>query len=218
MPRICVFADESGNLDFNRKRGASRYFILTSVTCPGFEVGNALLELRRDLAWEGHGVESELHATTDSLDVRDRVFEILQDHEFRIDATILEKAKAMPRLRRDEDRFYKMAWYLHMKHVAPRIVRRSDEMFVVGASFGVKKRRSIIHSAVRDVIQQVSPTVDFRTASWSAFSEPNLAVADYCCWAIARKWEGGDHGPYGLIQSRVRSEFDVWRIGTTMYY
>ena len=218
MPRISVFADESGNFDFARKKGASRYFILTTNACPSCAVGDALLRLRREIAWEGHGTDSEFHATTDSQAVRDRVFAVLQDHAFRVDATILEKAKANPHTRSTEERFYKLAWWLHMKHVAPRVVCAHDELFVVGASLGVKKKRAVMHEAVRDVIQRVSPTSTFRTASWNAHSEPCLQVADYCCWALARKWEQGDDRSYALIQDKIGSEFDVFRSGRTLYY
>lgn len=218
MPRISVFADESGNFDFSRKQGASRYFILTTIACPSFHAGDALLRLRREIAWEGHGTDSEFHATTDTQAVRDRVFDVLRAHEFRVDATILEKAKANPHTRSTEDRFYKLAWWLHMKHVAPRIVRARDELFVVGASLGVKKKRAVMHDAVKDVIRRVSPTTNFRTASWNAHSEPCLQVADYCCWALSRKWEKEDDRSYVLIQDKIRSEFDVFRSGRTMYY
>src|SRR5688500_8107392 len=141
MPRISVFADESGNFDFSPKKGASRYFILTTIACPSFAVGDALLRLRREIAWEGHGTDSEFHATTDTQAVRDRVFEVLQAHDFRVDTTILEKAKANPHTRSTEERFYKLAWWLHMKHLAPRVVRARDELIVVGASRGVEGRR-----------------------------------------------------------------------------
>ena len=45
MPRISVFADESGNFDFSAKKGASRYFILTTIACPDFSVGDAIADL-----------------------------------------------------------------------------------------------------------------------------------------------------------------------------
>jgi hypothetical protein len=41
-----VFADEAGNFDFSGARGASRYFILTSVTVADCSVGEQLLALR----------------------------------------------------------------------------------------------------------------------------------------------------------------------------
>jgi hypothetical protein len=43
-------------------------------------------------------------------------------------------------------------------------------------------------------------------------------VADYCCWALSRKWEKGDDRSYALIQDKIRSEFDVFRSGRTFYY
>jgi hypothetical protein len=139
MPRISVFADESGNFDFARKKGASRYFILTTIACPSFQVGDALLRLRREIAWEGHGTDSEFHATTDAQAVRDRVFDVLRAHDFRVDATIMEKARANPQTRTGEERFYKLAWYLHMKHVAPRVVRRARRAFRGGRLAGRKE-------------------------------------------------------------------------------
>jgi len=139
MARISLFADESGNFDFSRKRDASRYFILTTIACPGYGVGDALLALRRDMAWEGLGVDLEFHATTDKLEVRARVFALLQQHPFRVGTTILEKAKSQPKTRTSDEVFYQYAWYYHLKHVAPRIVRPNDELFVVGASLGTKR-------------------------------------------------------------------------------
>jgi hypothetical protein len=218
MARINVFADESGNFDFSRKAGASRYFILTTITCESYSVGDALLKLRRDMAWDGLGLDSDYHATTNAQAVRDRVFAVLQAHEFRIDATLLEKAKAEPHTRTSDEQFYRCAWSLHMERVAPLVAKEEDELFVVSASLGTKRKRTAMHTAVRDVVRQVSPTVDFRTASWDAQSDPCLQVADYCCWAVRRKWEMGDTRSYNLIRGKIESEVDVWRYESALHY
>lgn len=217
MERVHVFADESGNFDFSRKQGASRYFILTTVVCE-YEVGNALLDLRRELAWNGHGHTSEFHATDDSLPVRARVFDLLQTLDFRVDATILEKSKAQPQTRVSEETFYQYAWYYHMRRLVPLVSRPGDELFVVGASLGTKKKRKLMHQAVSNVVAQVAPRATYRTAFWAADSEPCLQVADYCCWAISRKWERGIRAEFDLIAPRVCSEFDLWARGNTHYY
>jgi hypothetical protein len=57
MSRVFVFADEAGNFDFSRRAGASKYFILVTITLPDCSAGLALLELRRELAWEGMGLD-----------------------------------------------------------------------------------------------------------------------------------------------------------------
>ena len=219
MARIHVFADEAGNFDFSSKSGASRYFILTTVTMEDFRVGDALLALRRQLAWEGHHQHTDdFHATEELQSVRDRVFAELANWDFRVDSTILEKRKAQPHLTADEIRFYKMAWYLHFKHLAQSVTRTGDELLVMGATLGTKKKREGFHAAIHDVVDQVTHRVDFRTVSWAGSSDPCLWVADYCCWAIQRKWERDDTRSYALIQPKIRSEFDAFRIGTKTYY
>src|SRR6266542_377135 len=99
MVRVHVYADEAGNFDFSRKEGASKYFILTTVTLQDFSVEGELLQLRRDLAWTGVNLPGSFHATTDKQPVRNQVYSILTRHDFRIDTTILEKAKAQPQTR-----------------------------------------------------------------------------------------------------------------------
>ncbi|MEN8374928.1 MAG: DUF3800 domain-containing protein [Gemmatimonadota bacterium] len=220
MARLYVFADESGNLDFrpHTASGPTRYFVLTTLTCSGPEVGNHLLDLRRELAWDGLGLNSEFHATTDKQRIRDRVFAQIAPHDFRLDATILEKAKAMPHVRNTDERFYQYAWYYHMRYLLPRIRRGVTELMVVGASVGTKKRRAAFRDAVSDVMSQVAPTLDHRVASWDCRSDPCLQAADYCSWAIGRKWERDDARSYDLIKDKLVTEFDLWRNGTKLYY
>jgi hypothetical protein len=174
--------------------------------------------LRWELAWRGVGLDREFHATTDSQEVRDFVFAVLGENDFRVDATILQESKPQPSIRATDEQSYKMAWYLHMKYLARRVVAREDELFVVGASIGTKKRRSAFHAAVVDVMHQVSPTTRFRVASWDATSDPCLQVADYCAWAIQHKWQSNDARSHVLIASKIKSEFEPFRVGTTEYY
>ena len=175
-----VFSDEAGNFDFSRNSGASRYFILDKV----------------------------FHATEDPQAIRDEVFEILRAGDFRIDATVLEKSKAQRHLQ-SEAALYKMAWYLHFKHVAPQIAQGEDRLFVVASRLGTKKKRGDFHAAVDDVVSQVSPCASHRVAFWPAESDPCLQVADYCVWAIQRKWEREDRSSYELIEDKIASEFDA---------
>lgn len=212
-----VFADEAGNFHFAVAPGATRYFILTTIAADDCSVGDRLLALRREIGWKGLHLDHEFHATEDPQAVRDEVFALLQGESFRVDATILEKRKAQPHLQTDRA-LYKMAWFLHFNFVAPRISARQDRLFVVASKMGTKKKRGIFHTAVDDVVDQVAPCSSYRVAFWDANSDPCLQVADYCTWAIQRKWEGGDTRSYDLIADKVRTEKDIWRIGNTYYY
>ena len=51
--RKFVYADESGNFDFSRNRGASRYFVLATIAVEEHLISTRLQELRRKLLWNG---------------------------------------------------------------------------------------------------------------------------------------------------------------------
>ncbi len=212
-----VFSDEAGNFDFSRGQGASKYFILCTVTVNDCQVGDELLALRRDLGWKGMNLDRVFHATEDPQAVRDEVFSLLSQFDFRVDATILEKSKAREHLR-ERAAIYKMAWYLHFKHVAPQVTQPGDRLFVAAASIGTKKARGAMHSAIDDVVHQVAGNRSHRVAFWPAESDPCLQVADYCTWAIQRKWERDDARSHVLIADKIKSEFDVWASGSVHYY
>lgn len=89
---------------------------------------------------------------------------------------------------------------------------------MVGASLGTKRKRQSLHEAIVDVVKQVTSTVQYCVAAWSANSDPCLQVADYCSWAIQRKWERGDERSYALTAGKIMTEFDVFRSGRTQYY
>jgi hypothetical protein len=219
MSDLFVFADEAGNFDFSRNVGASRYFILTTVTLTDPLAGAELLRLRHRLLAEGAGPDrGDFHAAEDQQAVRDRVFAVLAPQTFRVDCTLLEKSKAMPHVRSSNARFYKVAWFYHMKHVAPLIAGPGDLLAVVGASLGERKKQKAFRAAILDVAFQTSRAAKTQVACWSASCDPCLQIADYCSWAIQRKWERGDTRSYGLIAAKIASEYDLWAGGTTHYY
>lgn len=218
MSRRFVFVDEARNFDFSRSRGASRYFILVSVTLDNCAIGDDLVDLRRELAWEGVELKGQFRATEETQAVRDRVFRALAARTFRIDATIIDKPKTRPELRPTKARFYKTAWYLHMQHLLPRVAEPDDELLVVGASVGTHREHSIFSEAMSDAMREAAPQRVLRTAFWSASSEPCLQVADNCCWAVQRKWERGDERSHVLIAKNLHSEYDVLGTSTETFY
>ena len=211
--RTYIYADESGNFDFSLNAGASCFFVLATVVIADHAIESDFLDLRRELAWDGLSLTGGFHASEDNQIVRDRVFNILGKHNFRIDATILEKRKAEPRIRSTDMQFYKFARFSHMKYVAPRVVSSSDELLVVAASIGNKREQAGLLTDLQDVMNQTSPTSSVKTAMWSADSDVCLQVADYCSWAIFRKWERADTRSYELIQDKIASEYDLFNPG-----
>jgi hypothetical protein len=124
-----VFADESGNFDFSLNPGASKYFLVTTVSMGDCRGGDALAQLRRELTWKGLDASRPFHACEDKPAVRSAVFELLKTLPLRIDATALEKRKAEPHLH-NELALYKMGWYLLGSKVASNM-----DIFKTGTTF-----------------------------------------------------------------------------------
>ena len=219
MANIYVFGDESGCYGFHRKGNASRYFIVCNTTSASCGAGHALADLRREMICDGLNVEAGFHAASDKQMVRDAVYQEICQHDFTVQATILEKSKAQPQTRTSKARFYQYAWYYHLQYVAPKIIPRTGHVLVTAAQVGSKpKTQAAFTSAVNDVVQQTIPRDRWTTEFRPSGQDPCLQVADYCAWAIQRRWEQGDDRPWQLIKDHVTHEKDSWAHGTKHYY
>ena len=220
MSRANIFTDEAGNFDFSRGSGASRYFVITTVTMDeDCDAPQRLLQLRRELLWRDiHPVTADFHATEEAQVVRDHVFAELQQCDFRIDATLWEKPKVVPALAASQERFYKAAVYYHFRELVRRVSDPGDRLLVAVASLGTRRRRTSYASALDAVMRHTAREREYRLGFWNASSDPGLWVADYCSWAIQRLWERGDNRSHRLIASKIQSEFEFTRRSSTSYY
>lgn len=222
MARRYLFADEAGDFEFSRSPNVSKYFIVCAVTMDSCDVGYRLLELRRRLIWDKQAVGDYFHASEDRQAIRNEVFALIQNTDFKVYAQILEKSKAQPQTRETKERFYQYGWYYLFKFVAWKIVSKDDELFVTTASIGTKKGQATFTASVNDVLQQTVPIKrdHWRTSFCPSQADPCLQVADYCAWAIRRKWEssGKDSRSYDLIKDKIAYERDMWRNGTVHHY
>ena len=216
-PRF-VFADEAGCFTFKRQSGASNYFLLCTLSTDDCTLAHELLDIRRHLAVAGDAERDKLHATADLQATRDKVFGVLAKHEFRVDATILEKCKAQPHTRTSEPTFYQYAWYYHLKHVAPILLRDADKLLITAAALGSKKTRAAFKQAVNNTMQQITPREKWEVSFMDSSKDPLLWAADYCAWAIQRKWERGDTQSHALIATKIVTEYDLWTSGQTTHY
>ena len=213
-----IFSDETGDFTFTRKPNVSKYFILCTVCMPDCEVRNDLIDLRQELVWQDAPLGDYFHASTDKQEIRDAVFETICKHEFTIQATIMEKSKAQPQIRIDRPFFYKTGWYFHFKHGVSHTIKKDCETLITAASIGTKKERLSFSNPVDDVMRQTMRTRNWKTDFRPASSDPCLQVADYCAWALHKKWEHNDLRSYELISNRITYEYDLWRRGTEHYY
>ena len=187
-----VFADEAGCFTFKRTIGASKYFVLCTLSTHDCALSNDLLNIRRELAIIGDSERDKLHATSDLQETRDRVFEILAKHDFRVDATLLEKSKAQPQTRVSEATFYRYAWFYHFKHVGPQLLKDTDKLLITTSALGQKKTKAAFKLGVNNVLQQTTSREKWECSFMDSSKDPLLWATDYCAWAIQRKWESDD--------------------------
>lgn len=217
---MLLFADEAGDFTFETRQNVSKYFILCTVAMEDDAVSSDLIKLRRELAWKGAELGDYFHATTDKQAVRNAVFETILAHPFTVQATIMEKRKAQPQVRETRPIFYKYGWYYHFKHGMYGQFKLEHEALITAACLGTKKERLSFQNAVRSVMRQTMWVKEWKTDFMPTAADPCLQVADYCAWAIQRKWESGgkDCLSYDLIKDRITYEFDLWAHGTVYYY
>lgn len=220
MPRcLYIFLDEAGDFAFSAK--GTRYFIVGSITAERpFPVYPDLTELKYALAEHGTDLEY-FHASENAQAVRDQVFAIVQRHldGIRVDATIVEKRKTGPALQVPEKFYPRMLGY-HLEFIL-RQYRLADynSVIVYTDQIPVQRNREAIKKAVKQTLAKSLPTgVAFQVLHHDSKSNFQLQVADYCTWAIYRKWARQDERSYRLIASAVCSEFDIFRTGTKLYY
>lgn len=215
--KVYVFADEAGCFTFTREQNVSKYFIICTVTMDSTDVGQALSSLRHRLLWKGADLGDYFHATADKQAVRDKVFEEFLKFKFTVQATICEKSKAQPQVRLSKARFYQYPWYYHLRHGISKEIGKPKRLLVTAASIGSKKEKLTFSNAIGDVVAQTIKcrwAVDFRPSQ----TDPCLQVADYCAWAIQRKWERDDDRSYVYIKDRITYEYDLWQRGTKHFY
>lgn len=196
MADVYLYADETGNLDYDiaGKQGATPCFGFGSVVFDGPHA-DALwrgLALRAEVEARSNvgskGMPRGFHAVDDSNLTRSEVFQEISSQAPRFDATLLLKSAAYAHVKAaGEMRLYQMAWYLHLKYLAPKVAKPGDRLFVIVATLGTASRRTQARAALNDVCQQTG--IDYVLCQWDSAPSWGLQVADYCLWSVQRREE-----------------------------
>lgn len=211
-----LFVDESGDLNFSPSGSDYYCFGALSIDDPGPLV-DAIAHLRYKLLQEGLEL-SRFHASEDRQMVRDRVFStICSIGGFEFDSVVVEKRKAYLKFH-EAARFYpKFCNYL-LEYVLPRWRDRPQRLVVLTDRLPLKRDRKAAEKTIKTAIRRQLGEREFTLLHSASAAEPCLQVADYCLWAVHRKWERHDLRSYELIRPFVRSEFDIFRWGRQRFY
>lgn len=216
---LYAFLDETGNFDFSPQ--GTQYFLLGCITKERpFRAGHELNELKYDLVEKGIGLEY-FHAAEDQQATRNEVFNIIGCNLSGVhyDAVIVEKRKTSPALQAPEKFYPRMLGYL-LRYVLQQYNLQSyQEVIVFTDRIPVQKKKKVFEKAIKETLTKMLPkSARYRIYHHDSKSNFDLQIADYFNWATYRKWDRSDRRSYNLIQSVVRSAFDVFQSGTTHYY
>ena len=94
-----------------------------------------------------------------------------------------------------------------------------EKVIVITDTIPVNKKRRAIERAARTALHSMLPPgMKYHILHHQSRSHYGLQVADYCCWAIFRKWQTGERTWYDRIKPAVRSELELFRAQSKYYY
>lgn len=218
-PPLYVFLDEGGNFDFSPN--GSKYVTLTCASgSRPFPWFGPLAALRYDLLEEGWDLE-RFHASEDHWKVRKVVFDVISAHtgDLRVDSLIIEKQKTAPVLQPLEVFYPRMLGYLLRYVIEGGLRQGHNQVLVITDTLPLKKKRNAIRKGIQMTLPPMLPDgVTYEILHHTSQSCVGLQLADYCNWAIYRKWQSNDDTSYKRIQTAIASEFDIFRLGKIHYY
>ena len=107
-----------------------------------------------------------------------------------------------------------------LNHVLNRFELKSyKKVLIFTDTIPVKSKKKAIEKSIKQVLTKILPTnIPYSILHHSSKSNLDLQIADYCNWAIYRKWDTGDERSYILIKKYIKSEFDIFERGKKYYY
>lgn len=226
MKSLFIFIDESGNFDFSPK--GTKYFLLSSVSTLNPLGKEKLEKIKYDLMKNGKDREY-FHAAEDKQFVRDQIYSFIENLEdIEIDSVIVQKNKTNPSLYISEKKksekgggLYTIALQTLLQYIFCRYSNSAkvDQVIIVLSSIFDANKRELIKKTIKIYLKQkfIKP---FYLYFHECRSDKNTQIADYCCWAIYRKWTDGEMRPYNAVKkgNKIKSEFDIFQTGTIIYY
>jgi len=211
MTDVFMYADETGNLDYNQASGGSKYFGIGTATWTGDPADHLWQAERMRFDHAAHGVECSkgYHAVDDTRTTRGEVYQVIMDQAPRFDITFLAKQNAYPHVQAQGPTYlYQLAWFLHFKEIARQVTQPGDTLYVAVATLGTASRKTAFKAAIDKVCVQVKPRLrDVVVAHWDSATCWGLQVADYGLWAVQRRIERGDGQYMPFIRPTLVTEF-----------
>lgn len=220
MSTLHLHLDESGDLNFSPR--GSRYYLFAAVwTYNPLPLAIQLQLLRFRLLKQGSNIE-KFHASSDHRRIRQLVIsKMLSSSDWKFAAVVVQKNRVPPKDREHLGSFYSRFATMPLSLVLRGPIREhAHNVLVYTDRFPEQCNRELTEKAIKIACRAELPSgFPFHVYHHASASNLWLQIADYCAYAIARKWEKGDLSLYTLLQRHLaKGEADVLRAEPTEYY
>ena len=140
------------------------------------------------------------------------MFDIIEKHlaDVAVDSIIVEKQRVDKALHSDEHFYPKVLGTLLREILQQYPLSEFTEVLVFTDSLPVQRKRGAVEKGVKRTLAAMLPvSVRYRVLHHASKSNLDLQIADYCTWAIYRKWNIQDARSFQRIKTAVRREWDV---------
>lgn len=224
MSTLHVHIDESGDLSFSPR--GSRYYVFAVVwTYDPLPLALSLQQLRVTMLKEGWKEGSKLekfHGSDDNYQTRERVIRaMLKFSNWKFSAAVVQKNKVHPKECESLGSFYSRFATVPLRLLfRGPVMNQADNLLIYTDRFPQQCHRQRTEKAIKKACRkELAKELPFHIYHHASSSNSWLQVADYCAYAVARKWEHDDLTYYNQFRNRLsKVEHDVLHSDSTLYY
>lgn len=228
MKPLYVFIDESG--DFNFTKNGSKFYIINAVITQDPTEGTELLSLLKyrlltyeiypeitDEIYRETHLANGFHCTYDKQLIRDEVFKIISGLEgLKVNTLVIRKNRTNPSIRTPEVFYSKMSGFL-INYI--QSTYNYSKLCILFNGLPTERQKQALKKGIKTELAQREIDKEYSIFFPNSSTDRYLDIADYICWAIARKWERNDNRSYEIIKKFMgRSEWDIFVNGDMEYY
>jgi hypothetical protein len=200
--------DESGNWKFNPK--GSRHYVLAMVyTYDPLPLAERLTALRFAINKTRGGSLDGFHACIDPWPVRTQAIQCMVGQPYwRFASVVVEKRKVHPSLRAPESFYPKFAGMLLKFVLRGRYQQQRSCVLTYADSLPMDshaKREGVMKAMKLTCAGDLPSGTPHHVFSHCEQSNAWIQVADYCCWAVYRKWENGKTDAYDMLRPKLQA-------------
>jgi hypothetical protein len=214
MP-LFAFLDESGHYQYNHEHGNFLIFAAV-ITADPMLFTTEFGTLKYELLGQGCCL-SRFHACEDLQPTRDRVFAVMRaSNQYAVHSIVVRKNRVNPSLYKYG--VYSIAYRTMLKYLIWN--RRIDRLHIIVDTVPDKSQQVALKKNLKNRAEEVliPARIPFTIDHHDSSAHALLQAADYCAWAIYKKWHSKELRPYQQISARIKNEFDIYAQGDQVYY